>query len=380
MDMIFVKRLALGGAGPTVAIKDSINIAGLPTRCGSAVLEGALPATAHAEVVEQLIRHGARIIGKANMHEFAYGVTGINQWTGTPPNSRYPSLVPGGSSSGCAAAVAAGLADIAIGTDTGGSIRVPAACCGVFGFKPSFGRVSRKGVAPTETSLDCVGPFAGTMAMIERAMALIDPTFLPVRPPTQGVLGIVAVQADAEVLAAFTRALTNSGLEVRPVMLGSLSAAFDAGMAIIAAETFVAIGCHVDHIALGEDVRARLLAAGTITPQQVAEAEDVRKRFRAEVDDALQHVDALALPTLPHVPPTIVEAADATASLRLTALVRPFNLSGHPALTIPIETVRGLPAGLQLVGRLNGDAQLCALGSAIAETLNANEKGKAAWN
>lgn len=378
MDRILVERIALGTQGPTVAIKDSIDIAGVPTRCGSAVLADALPATTHAEVVERLIGKGARIIGKANMHEFAYGVTGINQWTGTPPNARYPSLVPGGSSSGSAAAVAAGLADIAIGTDTGGSIRVPAACCGVFGFKPSFGRVSRKGVAPTLSSLDCVGPLAGTMAMIERAMELIDPTFLPVRPPRQPVLGVVAVQADAEVLAAFTQALANSGLEVRPVILGSLSAAFDAAMAIIAAETFAAIGCHVDHIALGEDVRARLLAAGTTTPQQVAQAEDVRKQFRAEVDDALQHVDALALPTLPLVPPTIAEAADAKASLRLTALVRPFNLSGHPALTIPLETARGLPTGLQLVGRWNGDAQLCALGRAIAETRNANEKGKAA--
>ncbi len=133
----------------------------------------------HADVVANLLSAGCRIVGKTKMHELAYGMTGINAFEGTPINPRYPDRIPGGSSSGSAAAVAAGLVDFAIGTDTGGSIRQPAICCGVIGFKPTFGRVSRKGALPAQSSLDCIGPFARNLSMIERAMSAIDPTFQP---------------------------------------------------------------------------------------------------------------------------------------------------------------------------------------------------------
>ena len=126
-------------------------------------------------MVQALLDGGCRIIGKTSLHELAFGTTGINAWTGTPDNPLYPGRIPGGSSSGSATAVAAGLCDFSLGTDTGGSVRIPAACCGVFGLKPSFGRVSRRGVMPEQSTLDCVGPFARDMDMLIEAMGLIAP-------------------------------------------------------------------------------------------------------------------------------------------------------------------------------------------------------------
>ena len=184
-EAIFVARLNLGGDGPRVAIKDSIDIAGLPTRLASRAFANAPPAARHAAVVQRLLDAGCRLIGKTNMHELAYGVTGINRFTGTPRNPLDAARIPGGSSSGSAVAVARGFADFALGTDTGGSIRIPAACCGIMGLKPTYGRVSRDGVHPAESSLDCVGPFALSVAGIELAMSLIDPTFTAAPPPAR---------------------------------------------------------------------------------------------------------------------------------------------------------------------------------------------------
>ena len=157
------------GDGMRVAIKDCIDVAGETTTAGSRALAARAPSARDAAVVARLRGAGCTIAGRVTMHELAYGVTGVNGWTGTPINPAYPHLVPGGSSSGSAAAVAAGLVDAAIGTDTGGSIRVPAACCGVVGFKPSFGRVSRDGLTPASSSLDCAGPVARSISATDRA-------------------------------------------------------------------------------------------------------------------------------------------------------------------------------------------------------------------
>ncbi|KAB0648748.1 amidase, partial [Burkholderia territorii] len=155
----FIDTFTLGGPGPTIAIKDTIDIAGHPTRAASRALADTPPAEQHADVVRLLLDAGWQIAGKANMHELAFGMTGINDYTGTPVNPQDPTRIPGGSSSGSASLVGLGAVDAALGTDTGGSIRGPAACCGVVGMKPTFGRVSRRGVAPAVTTLDCVGPF-----------------------------------------------------------------------------------------------------------------------------------------------------------------------------------------------------------------------------
>lgn len=148
----FISRFTLGEGELTFAVKDSLDIAGFPTHAGSPVLQDAPPAVRHAAVVEALLDNGCQLRGKTTLHELAFGVTGINPHSGTPRNTHYPQLIPGGSSSGSAAVVAAGEVDFAVGTDTGGSVRMPAACCGVVGLKPSFGRLSRAGVMPTESS------------------------------------------------------------------------------------------------------------------------------------------------------------------------------------------------------------------------------------
>jgi amidase len=359
-DSIFVRRLDLGGDGPRVGIKDSIDIAGYPTQAGSAVFERAPPALRHADVVQALLDGGCRLVGKTNMHELAYGVTGINRWTGTPVNPRYPDRVPGGSSSGSAVAVAAGLVDFSLGTDTGGSIRIPAACCGVYGLKPTYGRVSRNGVHPARSSLDCVGPFARDLGMLERAMTLIDPTFTSTATPANVSIGVFDVDVRPPIGAAVRRALEAAGVRLSTVHLPSFGAAFDAGLAIIAAENWAAYGHLVDAEGLGPDIRSRLLAARDVTPARVAAAERVRTALQAEIDAALEGVDALALPTLSDHPLTLAAAADARAALSMTALVRPFNLSGHPALTVPLDPAAPLPVSLQLVGRRGADAALCA--------------------
>jgi amidase len=357
--------------GPTVAVKDTIDIAGLPTQSGSRAFADAPPATAHAAVVQSVLDAGGRIVGKTTLHELAFGMTGINDWAGTPPNPLFPDLVPGGSSSGSAAAVAAGLVDFAIGTDTGGSVRMPAAHCGIFGLKPTHGRISRAGVAPAVSSLDCVGPMAATMDGLIAAMAMMDPTFLPDESPT-GVLrlGLPEVEADPAIHAAVSKAVEASGAEAQAIALPSLEDAFAAGLTIINAENWSAFGALSGSDLLGPDVRARLLKAGATTAEAVALAEEVRARFTREVDAALAKVDALALPTLPGFPMTVAEARAGKIDLRASLLIRPFNLSGHPALALPLPAEGGKPVSLQLVGRKGGEAALCALGRRLAVALD----------
>jgi amidase len=362
---IFVEPMALGGDGPRVGVKDSIDIAGFATRMASGCLADAPPASEHAAVVRSLLDAGCRIVGKTNMHELAYGLTGINHWTGTPVNPRAPGRVPGGSSSGSAVAVAAGLVDFALGNDTGGSIRLPAACCGVYGLKPTYGRVSRAGVHPRRSSLDCVGPLAREVSMIERAMTMIDATFRPLGVPPHATVGWVQVETAPAVAAAARLVLERAAVNLRPVTLPSYAAAFSAALVIIGAETWAAFGHLAGCERLGDDVRTRLTAARSISAAEVAAAEEERRGFRAEIDTALTGLDALALPTLPDLPLTLAAAEDTRAALHSSWCVRPFNLSGHPAITLP-TAVRGLPAGLQLVGRIHGDEALCALARGVA--------------
>lgn len=377
---IFVQRLSLGAAnGPTVGVKDSIDIAGYPTRAGSAVLDAAPPAPRHARVVQSLLDGGCRIVGKTNMHELAYGVTGINRHTGTPVNVRHPDRVPGGSSSGSAVAVAAGLADFAVGTDTGGSIRIPATCCSVYGLKPTYGRISRDGVHPPVSSLDCVGPFADNLAQLERAMATMDPTFIPAQPPKGLRLGLPAPPAEYDVQQAVDRALASSdatllrfdapefGSGFAAAFQAAFAEAFTAALTVIRFENWNSYGQWLDAPGLGEDVRLRIQGSRGVTADALAGAEACRVHFRALIDTALQHVDAIALPTLPVLPPPLDAVGDAVSILEMTRYVRPFNLTGHPAMSLPLRTATTprLPVGLQLVGRINGDAALCAAARGI---------------
>lgn len=368
-----LSRFHLGGSGPTVAIKDCIDIAGQPTCGGSAALADAAPASAHADVVSKLIDAGWQITARANMHELAYGMTGINDWNGTAINPQDPARMTGGSSSGSASAVGAGLVDLSIGSDTGGSIRLPAACCGVIGFKPTYGRVSRAGAYPAVSSLDCVGPFARSMDLIISAMASIAPGFdhaAATAPMADARVKLVTVQADADIAQAIAAAFAASGWQGSPWTAQHMHAAFEAGMTLINRETHDAFGHLLGLGKLGADIEKRLSAAANTTDAAVAQTEAVRAAFSAEVDAALASADALLLPTLPALPPTLEAIGQGTSVLMLSSLVRPFNLSGHPALSIPVP-IAGSPlkAGLQLVGRKGEDERICALGLHLERAL-----------
>lgn len=370
----FAERINLGGDGPRVAIKDVIDIAGFQTRCGSRALAGVPPAMANAAVVDRLLAAGCRIVGKTVLHELAFGVTGINNWAGTPVNPQYPDLIPGGSSSGSAAAVAAGDADFALGSDTGGSIRVPAVCCGVIGFKPSFGRVDRTGASPAATSLDCIGPLARRMENILYAMEMLDPTFVAEQGDRWRIARLM-VPADPAIDRAVDAALSASDLICEPMEAPDMCAAFEAALTIINQETYAAFGHLLSSGLIGEDVAVRLKRAKNVSVDEVAAAERVRLVFRRSIDQLLERFDVLVLPTLPIVPSRLEDAAADRTALSLTALVRPFNLSGHPALSLPIRTEDGCPAGLQIVAKCGDDALLCAVGMHLERALSARFEG-----
>ncbi|TNE68710.1 MAG: amidase [Rhodobacteraceae bacterium] len=358
-----VGELSLGGGGPTVVVKDCIDVEGTVTGCGSRAFASQPPAARNADLVDALLEAGCRIIGKANMHEIAFGMTGVNGFTGTPVNPLWPDRIPGGSSSGSAVAVAEGLCDFAVGTDTGGSVRQPATCCGVIGIKPTYGRVSRKGLIPVHSSLDCPGILARDMDMLVRGMTAIDPTFVPEKLLHAPKLGRIKSEGvDAEVGDPLVYALMDAYPDMPYEILPSFEAAFDAGMVVMSHEMAQAFGTMLDQGApFGPDIAARLRNARKITEAQRAEAEAVRTRFTAEVDALLERYDALVTPSLPTVPPTLAEAQDPQNVLSLTRFQRPFNLSGHPAITLPARSNAGLPIGLQIIGRKGEDAKLCAV-------------------
>jgi amidase len=358
---------------PTIAIKDSIDIAGHATTAASRALADASPASKHAEVVQRLLEAGWRITGKTNMHELAFGMTGINDFCGTPQNPQDATRIPGGSSSGSAAAVGLNLVDAALGTDTGGSVRGPAACCGVIGFKPTFGRVSREGVAPRDTTLDCVGPFARDMKTIINVMLAIDPSFQigrARRHVANARIALLDVEADDAIRHAVAIAAKRSGLSTHDARLESMRDAFDAGLSVINAETYRAFGHLVESGKLGADIEARLRAAGNTNEADLEAAEHVRQAITEEIDHALQHADVLVLPAMPSLPITIEAARAGTSVIAMSSLIRPFNLSGHPAITLPVP-IEGssLKAGLQIVGRKGEDELVCAIAAHVEATI-----------
>ena len=358
---IFNRRYTDAADGIRVAVKDCIDIAGEVTTSGSRALANTSPADTDAEVVRQLKQAGCHIVGRTNMHELAYGVTGLNAWTGTPTNPNYPSLVPGGSSSGSAVAVAAGLVDFALGTDTGGSVRVPATCCGIIGLKPTFGRVSREGVHPEESSLDCVGVFARDVAMVEQAMsAICEDWEADTETAVLMVVGYFAPDGEAAI-NALVREKASECFDLADADLPGFNDASDAGLTIIGRESWNAVGHLTETGLVGRDVHDRLLMSSRIADNQLEEAEAVRVRFSKAVDALLEQVEAIALPAMTHHVPSLLEAASATAPKPITLACRPFNLSGHPAIALPVGEVEGRPVSLLLVGRNGGDEALCAL-------------------
>ena len=362
------------GSGLRVAVKDLIDVAGLPTTAACrAVAEHAEPAAADAACLAGLraaaARGEAHLVGKTNLHELAYGISGINAAFGTPVNPLDPTRVPGGSSSGSAVAVGSGEADVAYGSDTGGSIRIPAACCGVAGLKTSRGRIPLTGVRPLAPSLDTVGPMARDVAGLIAGMALLEPGFT-VSAASPRTVGRLATGGDPAVEMAVDAALASAGWEIVPVTLPGLDTTLAAAMTVLDAEAWASNGglaaAAPDQI--GPDVLRRLRAASGISPAAVTAARQEATRWRATLSSLWQQVQMLALPTLLGFPPTLENVRDMARIRGTAALV---NLAGVPALALPVPAGGLLPGSVQLIGPEGSEERLLAAGAVLEQATRA---------
>jgi amidase len=366
----FITRLAPAhdATGIRLAVKDLIDVEGVPTTAGSrALAETARPADGDAACLAGARVAGAVIVGKANLHELAYGGAGINEWFGTPVNPLDPSLLPGGSSSGSAVAVADRDADVAYGSDTGGSIRIPAAFCGITGLKTTHGRVSLDRVWPLAPSLDTVGPMARDVAGVVAGMTLLEPGFQVGGPAGRiGRIRPAGSQLDPRIDAAVDDALARSGLDITEIDLpGWLAARETCGVLLdfeAARSNRVLLADPARRELIGLNVLARLTAAEDVTP---ADADGARARqadWRAAMHAAVARAGGLlALPTVPFYPPPLT----APPGLHFTAFTNPVNLAGFPALALPVPSGHSLPASLQLIGAPGSEELLLATGAII---------------
>jgi amidase len=370
MDSTWIVRLDAPGDGPRLAVKDCIDVEGLPTTAGcQAIAERTSPAKRDAPVVVAARRAGARIVGKTSLTELCWSASGINPWLGTPLNPLDTRRIPGGSSSGSAVAVARGEADVALGTDTGGSVRIPAACCGIMGLKTTWGRVPLDGVYPLAPSLDTVGPLGADVAAVELGMRLIDPGFAGASADPSARIGRIRPAADVGVDTATDAAIDAAlaSLQVTDVDGFDFRAVNQAGSVAIDVEAYPAnahLLAHLDRLTPG--IRRNMEAAAKITSEEAAEANRVRQELRDWFSAALARHPVLALPALIGAPPLIGER------MSVTVLTMPANLAGLPALVLPVPGgPAGLPATLQLIGPPGGEEQLIGLGYVIEAALRA---------
>lgn len=366
--------------GVPVAVKDLIDVAGQPTRAGSQVTSGA-PASADAEVVRRLRAAGAVIIGKAATHEFAYGSI-------TPGVCNPLDLTrsPGGSSGGSAAAVAAGMAEIALGTDTGGSVRCPAACCGVVGLKPTHGLIPTTGIIPLAWSLDTTGIIAATVAEAGTALAAMAGSFtLP--EPAQGLSGVtvglpkVWLEGPMEpgVRAAFDQELAHLsllGARLIEVDLPPLELFAFVSRTIILAEASAYHAPYLNRLAdYGPDVRAKVELGQFVLARDYLLAQRLRAELCRRTAQVMEQVTVLTTPAMPVVAPEIGQRLwqypDGNTEPVADAMLRflaPFNVTGQPAISLPCRaTANGLPVGIQLVGPVGGDQLLLQIACAAEE-------------
>ncbi|MEM9610043.1 MAG: amidase [Actinomycetota bacterium] len=339
-------------AGVRLAVKDLVQVEGQPTSAGTS-FDRWEEADADAPVVRRLRSAGARVVGRARMHELACGVTGINHSQGTVANPAAPGRVPGGSSSGSAAAVAAGLADLAIGTDTGGSVRIPSACCGVVGYKPPRDTLPLDGVVPCAPTLDHVGLHAGSVEMIVRALDVLTGRPETMVPSVVGVADHELAAADPAIADLVRAAIERVVESPVPVELPDPTMVAQATTTVLFHEFADANADLLDEerALLGADIQGRLDAGEAIDDETFHEALGHIAEIHASVEEVLDEVDAVVLPTLPIFPPTIEDAeADPVATARaLVRFTRLANASGHAAITVPL--VAPLPVGFQIVGR-----------------------------
>ena len=369
MDPTWIVRLDAPGDGPRLAVKDCFDVEGLPTTVGCEVVaEQASPAVRDAAVVAAARRARARIVGKTSLTELCWSASGVNPWLGTPPNPLDPRRLPGGSSSGSAVAVAAGEADVALGTDTGGSVRIPAACCGITGLKTTWGRVPLDGVYPLAPSMDTVGPLGVDVAAVELGMRLIDPGFTGASAEAPARVGRIRPAPDLGVDPATDAAVDAAlaGLQVTDVTGFDFRAVNEAGNVAIDVEAYPANAHLLPHLdRLTRQIQRNMTESAAITADQVEAAERVRQEARDWFAAALDRHPVLALPTLTGAPPLIGERG-----MSLTVLTMPANLAGLPALSLPVPGgPAGLPASLQLIGPPGGEERLIALGRVIEAAL-----------
>jgi aspartyl-tRNA(Asn)/glutamyl-tRNA(Gln) amidotransferase subunit A len=354
----FISISSEDGAGTVVAVKDLVDVAGLVTTAGGIILPNQ-PAEHDAPVIQRIRREGCLVIGKTNMHEFAFGVTSANPHYGTVRNPHDPGRVAGGSSGGSAVAVAAGMCDWAIGSDTGGSIRIPASLCGVAGFKPALGSIDTSGVVPLSWSLDTLGPLGPDIARTARAFAMMSGEIVPTHHLDRPRLAIPAgwiAGLDEPTERAWR--LVSAGLpEIDFVDRDQL---FRTGLTILLVE---AATYHRRWAAdfpqkYGADVLAHIQRGLGILGVDFEEALRERPRLQENAVRAMEGVDALLLPATAIVAPPV----DAGNEVRepLSRFTRPFNTTGQPVAVLPAP-VRGLPVGMQVVGHTNADTLHAAM-------------------
>jgi len=360
----FITSFAAAGTGPRVAVKDLIDMAGMPTTAGSRVLADAgVPAAADAACLAGLRTAGGQIVGRTNLHELALGVTGINPWFGTPTNPLDASRAPGGSSSGSAVAVAEGSAAVAYGTDTGGSIRIPAACCGVCGLKTTWGRIPVTGVRPLARSLDTVGPMAANVTDLILGMQLLEPGFAAAKLTVSPRVGRLLIPAAPDIDDAVTAALRATSWEISDLDPGKWLTATRWTSILLVAEAYQTNKDLFSRAAdrLSADVARRLNAGRLVTPEQLAAAAKARAQWRAQLTALFERFDLLVTPTLLILPPKLASAEE----LLEARCTLPVNFAGVPALSLPVPTRRSLPASIQLVAAWDGEDRLLAAGAAI---------------
>jgi amidase len=358
------------GDGPRLAIKDAIDVAGVPTTAACPVIaDRAKPAEKDAPVVAAARAAGARIVGKTNLCELCRAADGVNPWTGTPVNPLDASRVPGGSSSGSAVAVAAGEADVALGTDTAGSVRIPAACCGVAGLKTTHGRVPLDGVFPLSSSLDIVGPIGRDIAAVELGMRLIEPGFARADSwsGSVGRLRPEGVTVDPAIDAAVEAALSAAELTVTDEPVSPWADAIRAGRVVLGIEGHRRHRRLLDYPdQMSERIRRRIERGAGFTDGQVDWALSIRSVLRERLNALFERHAVLALPTLTTLPPILGTEDD----IELIFLTLPVNLAGLPALALPIPLAGSpLPASLQLIAPMNAEDVLLAAGATVESAL-----------
>ena len=366
---IFLARPESPPAGIRLAVKDLFDTAGLETTYGSAIFAGHVPRET-ATAVRLLEQAGYANVGKANLHEFAYGTTSENPHFGDVPNPRYPGRVAGGSSGGSAAALAAGLAETALGTDSAGSIRIPAACCGVVGHKPTYGLVPLDGCWPLAASFDNAGPIGTTVYECETMLAVLadDYEAVALESLEQLEVGVAWTElADPlvrdrveQAVARFPRRRT---VEL-PLAPDETYAIFKREVADVHRELYAE---HAD--LYGEDVRDQARACFAVRDADVERAERLRREYREQVEAALDGLDLVLTPTLPILPPPLGRGAgpgDLDVREALIRFTYPFSALGWPALALPCGAADGLPVSLQIAGRAGADGLVLAAGALLS--------------